>query len=214
MNLRLENDDCMKIMAEYPDKYFDLAVVDPPYSDSFIIPANDKCAKVNKSYNLDSLNNSKPNKQYFDLLKKKSKNQIIWGVNHYEHYLGSGRLVWNKDNTGVYSDCELAYHSFSNVIRMFTYRWNGMLQGDMKNKEERFHPTQKPIALYSWIFKNYALPEMKILDTHLGSGSSLIAADKFGISEFVGCEIDKEYFEAMMKRYKNYKSQLRLEFAL
>ena len=194
------NIDCMEYMATLPDKVFDLAIVDPPYMDEFKIIAKDKITKVNQ-YNLDSLNSKAPNEKYFDELLRVSKNQIIWGVNYYKYYLGAGRIVWNKDNTGLYSDCELAFHSFSNVTRMFTWRWNGMLQQNMKNKEKRIHPTQKPVALYEWLLMNYAKEGDKILDTHLGSGSSRIAAHKLGF-DFVGCELDKDYFEAQEKRFK------------
>ena len=199
------NIDCMEYMATLPDKAFDLAIVDPPYMDEFKIIAKDKIAKVNQ-YNLESLNSKAPNEKYFDELLRVSKNQIIWGVNYYKYYLGAGRIVWNKDNTGLYSDCELAFHSFSNVTRMFTWRWNGMLQQNMKNKEVRIHPTQKPVALYEWLLMNYAKKGDKILDTHLGSGSSRIAAHKLGF-EFVGCELDKDYFEAQEERFKTETMQ-------
>ena len=113
----------------------------------------------------------------------------------------------HKDNTGVYSDCELAYHSFSNVTRLFKFRWNGMLQQNMKDKEDRIHPTQKPVQLYKWLLKNYAKEGDKILDTHLGSGSSRIACYDGGF-DFWGCELDKEYFDASVKRFDIFKSQL------
>jgi len=199
------NIDCMEYMATLPDKAFDLAIVDPPYMDEFKIIAKDKITKVNQ-YNLEGLNSKAPNEKYFDELLRVSKNQIIWGVNYYKYYLGAGRIVWNKDNTGLYSDCELAFHSFSNVTRMFTWRWNGMLQQNMKNKEKRIHPTQKPVALYEWLLLNYAKKGDRILDTHLGSGSSRIAAHKLGF-EFVGCELDKNYFEAQEKRFKTETMQ-------
>ena len=202
---RAYNIDCMEYMATLPDKVFDLAIVDPPYMDEFKIIAKDKITKVNQ-YNLDSLNSKAPNEKYFDELLRVSKNQIIWGVNYYKYYLGAGRIVWNKDNTGLYSDCELAFHSFSNVTRMFTWRWNGMLQQNMKNKEVRIHPTQKPVALYEWLLINYAKEGDRILDTHLGSGSSRIACHKLGF-DFVGCEIDKDYFEAQNERFKLETSQ-------
>ena len=146
---------------------------------------------------------------YFEKLKRVSVNQIVWGVNYYEYYLGAGRIVWDKDNTGVYSDCELAYHSFGNVTRLFKYRWNGMLQQDMKNKEQRIHPTQKPVALYNWILRNYAKPGQRILDTHLGSGSSAIAAHYFGC-DFVGCEIDVDYIAGARKRLADHQAQPRM----
>jgi site-specific DNA-methyltransferase (adenine-specific) len=118
-------------------------------------------------------------------------------------------LVWDKDNTGNFADCELAWTSFDTAVRKFQWRWNGMLQQNMKDKEERIHPTQKPVALYDWILQNYAKRGDLILDTHLGSGSSRIAADKGGFN-FVGFEIDADYYEKSKKRFNDFKSQLRL----
>ena len=205
--IEITNEDNMELMKRYPDKYFDLALVDPPYKDEFNITANEKAAKVKKHYDLSSLNNSKPTNEYFNELRRVSKNQIIWGVNYYDYYLGAGRIVWDKDNTGVYSDCELAYQSFSDVTRKFKWRWNGMLQQNMKDKEERIHPTQKPVALYAWILKNYAKQGDKIRDTHFGSGSIACAVheaniiDKMDLS-LVACELDKDYFESSIQRVK------------
>ena len=149
--IKITNEDNIDLMARYSDNYFDLAIVDPPYKNEFVIVASDNSSKVKRYGNLKTLNNNVPTKEYFDELKRVSKNQIIWGVNYYKIYLGSGRIVWDKDNTGVYSDCELAYHSFSDVTRKFKWRWNGMIQQDMKNKEIRVHPTQKPVKLYEWL---------------------------------------------------------------
>ena len=206
--MNITNEDNMELMSRYPDKYFDLAIVDPPYKDEFKITANGKAAKVKKHYNLSSLN-GQPKKEYFNELFRVSKNQIIWGINYYPFYFGAGRLVWDKDNTGVYSDCELAFHSFSDVTRKFKFRWNGMLQGDMKNKETRIHPTQKPVALYKWILTKYAKKGDKILDTHLGSGSIAIACHDLEY-DLTACELDKEYYDAAMKRINNHKKQLKL----
>jgi len=196
--------DCMEYMKDMADNAFELAIVDPPYSDTFTIAAADKAAKV-KNYNLESLQGA-PGDDYFNELKRVSKNQIIWGVNYYKYWLGVGRIVWDKDNTGVYSDCELAYHSFGNVIRKFTFRWNGMLQGNMKDKEIRIHPTQKPVALYRWLLKNYAKPGDKILDTHVGSAGSLIACYQMGF-EYLGFEIDEEYYNKAVERLEQVKAQ-------
>jgi site-specific DNA-methyltransferase (adenine-specific) len=206
--MTITNEDNMDLMARYPDKYFDLAIVDPPYMDTFKIVANDKCAKVKKDYDLTMLN-GQPKKEYFKELQRVSKNQIIWGINYFNIYLGAGRIVWDKKNTGVYSDCELAFHSFSNVIRKFEFRWNGMLQGDMKNKENRIHPTQKPVALYKWLLDKYAKPNDKILDTHLGSGSIAIACHDYGF-DLTACELDKEYYDKAMKRINNHILQQKL----
>lgn len=206
--ITITNEDNMQLMARYPDKYFELAIVDPPYKNEFKITANCKAAKVKKNYDLKTLN-GQPKKDYFDELFRISKNQIIWGINYYPFYFGAGRIVWDKDNTGVYSDCELAYHSFSDVTRKFQFRWNGMIQGDMKNKETRIHPTQKPVALYKWLLDKYAKQGDKILDTHLGSGSIAIACHDYGF-ELTACELDAEYYEKAIQRIKNHTNQQKL----
>ncbi len=206
--IRITNEDNMLLMARYPDNYFELAIVDPPYKDEFKITANSKASKVKKHYDLTTLN-GQPKKEYFDELFRISKNQIIWGVNYYPFYFGAGRIVWDKDNTGVYSDCELAFHSFSDVTRKFQFRWNGMLQQDMKNKEKRIHPTQKPVALYKWLLDKYAKQGDKILDTHLGSGSIAIACQDYGF-DLTACELDTEYYEKAVQRIKNHISQQKL----
>mgnify|MGYP002265346876 CR=1 FL=1 len=119
-------------------------------------------------------------------------------------------IVWDKLNgTSNFADCELAYTSFKTAVRQFQFKWSGMLQGDMKNKEVRIHPTQKPIKLYEWILANYAQPGQKILDTHLGSGSSAIAANHFG-ADFVGTEIDEDYFKAAEKRFEAETAQVKM----
>ncbi len=206
--------DCVDGMKQYPDNYFDLAVVDPPYG---MIKNTYGSGKLSKAkFRCDKINHRewdvKPTKEYFDELFRISKNQIVWGANHFISLLpfdSSCWLVWDKDNTGDFADCELAWTSFNTSVRKFEFRWNGMLQGDMKNKEVRIHPTQKPIRLYDWIFKNYAKEGQLVLDTHLGSGSSRIAAQKAGLI-FTGFEIDKEYFDKAQKRYDDFISQLTL----
>jgi len=206
--MNITNEDNMELMARYDDNHFDLAIVDPPYQDTFKITANSKLAEVNKNYNLYLLNGS-PKESYWTELQRVSKNQIIWGVNHYNKIFGRGRIVWDKDNTGVYSDCELAYHSFSDVTRKFKWRWNGMLQQNMKDKQIRIHPTEKPIKLYEWLLMKYAKQGDKILDTHLGSGSIAIACHNLGF-DLTACELDKEYFDAAMKRLNDHKLQQKL----
>jgi site-specific DNA-methyltransferase (adenine-specific) len=206
----------MELMKQYPDKYFDLAICDPPYTDEFRVVNSGECAKLG-DYKTDSLNNNAPTDEYFKEVIRVSKNQIIWGVNYYKFYLGVGRIVWDKDNTGNYSDCELAYHSFGNVVRKFKWRWNGMLQGDMKDKQIRIHPTEKPKQLYSWILKKYAKQDDKILDTHFGSGSIALALDEVNKIErmnlsLTASEIDKEHFEKAIKRIKEKTAQLGLSF--
>jgi len=208
------NEDCMIGMARYPDKYFDLAVVDPPYGirqDGHRENNRSKLAK-SKNYHKALWDQSAPNQDYFLELYRVSKNQIIWGANNYPQYLKKSPcwLVWDKDNSGNFADCELAYGSFDTAVRKFKYRWNGMLQENMIDKEERIHPTQKPVALYDWIYKNYLPNGGKVIDTHLGSGSNRIAADKAGNIDFVGFELDKDYYEAQEKRWKAFKAQTRL----
>ncbi len=143
-----------------------------------------------------------------------SINQIIWGANHFIENIPNSNsscwIVWDKINgENDFADCELAYCSFKTAVRKVEFRWHGMLQGDMKNKEHRIHPTQKPVALYEWLLHNYAKQGDKILDTHLGSQSSRIAAYKNGF-DFTGFELDAEYFEKGNKRFDEFKSQLRM----
>lgn len=206
------NEDCIAGMKRYPDKYFDLAVVDPPYGIGEDGAKNHSRGIIANAtlYAPKTWDREIPHYTYFDELQRVSKNQIIWGGNYF--YLGRSScwLVWDKLNgDNDFADCELAWTSFNSAVRKFSFRWQGMLQGNMKDKEKRIHPTQKPIALYDWILHNYSKPGDLILDTHLGSGSSRIAAHKAGLP-FVGFEIDKEYFEAQEKRYKNFVAQLTL----
>lgn len=214
--LNIINDDCMNIMKNYSNNYFDLAIVDPPYSndtkglDNWLQDMKGKKAKIGVN-RTQTLKNHAPTKDYFNELKRISKNQIIWGVNWYDVVLGVGRIVWNKDNAGSnFSDAEIAYKSMNSKTDLVKIRWNGMLQHDMKNKETRIHPTQKPCKLYEWLLDEYAKKEYKILDTHLGSGSSAIACYYFGVKEFVGIELDKGYYESSIKRIKEQTAQLKL----
>lgn len=214
------NIDCMEYMRNCPDKFFDLAIVDPPYGIGESGVKNrtrDHVVKAKDYHPIFGEDREPPGVEYFEELKRVSKNQIIWGANHFVDLIPFRSpcwLVWDKDNSkSDFADCELAYTSFTSAVRKFTFRWNGMLQGNMKHKEERVHPHQKPVALYKWILKNYAKKGDKILDTHLGSGSSRIAAYDMGF-DFVGCEIDNYYFDAQEKRYKDHIAQHNLfEFA-
>jgi site-specific DNA-methyltransferase (adenine-specific) len=207
------NMDCMELMAKYPDKHFDLAIVDPPYGireDGYRENNRSKLAK-SKNYHKALWDFPRPDFKYFDELFRVSKNQFIWGANNYPEYLkqSSCWIVWDKDNSGNFADCELAYSSFKTAVRKFKYRWNGMLQEDMKNKEIRIHPTQKPIALYKWILSNYAKSNDLILDTHVGSASSLIACEDMGF-KYVACELDKEYYTMSMDRLSKHLAQGKL----
>ena len=206
------NRDCMEAMKEFPDKFFELAIVDPPYGlneDSHRENKRRSTLAKSKEYHNAVWNQSVPSLDYFDELGRISKNQIVWGANHFGGFTPSSCwIVWDKDNgENDFADCELAFTSFGTAVRKFTYKWQGMLQGNMKDKENRIHPTQKPVALYKWLLKNYAKQGDKIIDTHLGSGSSRIAAHDMGFS-FWGYELDKDYFEAQEKRFKQHISQL------
>jgi site-specific DNA-methyltransferase (adenine-specific) len=209
--ITITNEDNMELMARYTDNYFDLAIVDPPYGinmDGGQIGGNN--ASKAKNYIKKNWDVSSPNKEYFNEIKRVSKNQIIWGANHFISKIpfdSSCWIVWNKDNTGNFADSELAYTSFNTAVRNFKFRWNGMLQQDMKNKEVRIHPTQKPVKLYEWLLMNYAKENDKILDTHLGSGSIAIACHNLKF-DLTACELDKDYFDASLKRLHNHQSQL------
>jgi len=202
----------MEGMKQYPDKYFDLAVVDPPYGIGEDGGTNKTRGLLAKSKDYKPFYGNDlmpPDEIYLTELLRVSKNQIIWGANHFLGWKSSCWIVWDKDNGNTdFADCELAYTSYNTAVRRFKYKWQGMLQGDMKNKESRIHPTQKPVKLYSWIYDRYLPNGGKVIDTHLGSGSNRIAADKAGNIDFYGWEIDKDYYEAQEKRWKDYKSQL------
>lgn len=211
--INITNEDNIELMSRYDDNHFDLAIVDPPYGIKISKTGNvggRKLAKV-KDYGKKEWDNNIPNKSYFEELKRISKNQIIFGGNYMIEHLKNTPcfLIWDKNNTGNFADAELAWTSFKSATKIFKSTWNGMLQHDMKNKEIRIHPTQKPIRLYEWILMNYAKEGDKILDTHLGSGSIAIACHNLGF-DLTACELDKEYYEAAMKRLKEHQSQLRL----
>ena len=211
--ITLLNIDCMEYMAELPDKAFDLAIVDPPYGINADKKNNGKNGDCHERTSLARQNNYKtgwddavPGDDYFKELRRVSKHQIIWGANFFG--LIGGYIYWDKMvSMPTYSDGELAFCSILNSVKTFRYQWHGMLQGDMKNKEARIHPTQKPIKLYDWLLHNYAKPGQRILDTHLGSGSSAIAAYRFGV-DFVGCEIDTDYYNAANNRFKLETAQI------
>jgi site-specific DNA-methyltransferase (adenine-specific) len=215
MKLDLFNEDCMDVMARYPDNYFDLAIVDPPYGIGESGGTNASRSKLatSKTYKpFAGGDKSAPNSEYFNGLKRVSKHQIIWGANHMCNITSlqsSCWLVWDKENGATdFADCELAFCSHKTTVRIFRYRWQGMLQGG--KHENRIHPTQKPVELYKWLYANYAKEGMKILDTHLGSGSNTIAAYEMNMGEFVGCELDADYFAAAQKRIDRALSQQKL----
>ena len=213
-NVRLLHGDCMDLMRETPDNFYQLAIVDPPYFSEYA-KQNYTGADVTKMGIKRQTKKIEhweiPNKDYFDELLRVSKNQIIWGCNYYAKHIESfGRIVWDKANdSSTFSKCELASHSFGLRVDCFRFMWNGMLQGDMKNKQKRIHPTQKPIQLYEWLLINYANEGDKILDTHLGSASSAIAAHRLKF-DFTGIELDDEYYTAAVKRFKQQTAQTEL----
>ena len=217
------NADCMDYLKEFPDDYFDLAIVDPPY---FTGPERRQYygrkvspIGVKRTYN-PSLNHwSVPGKEYFDELFRVSKEQIIWGINYFDYPTGPGRIVWDKCNgNSSFSDCEIAFCSLHDSVRLFRYMWNGMMQGksiesgwimqgNKQLNEKRIHPTQKPVALYEWILNKYAKPRDSILDTHAGSASSLIACHRTN-HKYIGFEIDSDYYEKALKRLDEEKAQM------
>lgn len=211
------NMDCMDGMKEFPDKYFDLAVIDPPYGIGENGSKNKSRGKITKAKDYKTFagkDAAPPDNKFFKELFRTSKNQIIFGANHFISRIpfdSSCWIVWDKNNgNSDFADCELAWTSFKSAVRKFKYTWQGMLQEDMKNKEFRIHPTQKPVALYRWIFEKYAEKGMKILDTHVGSASSLMAAHDAGL-QYVGFELDKYYYDVSKKRLEEHTAQMRIE---
>ena len=196
--------DCMEGMKQYPDKYFDLAVVDPPYG---IGRDGGETGKNWKLYSKKNWDNNIPNEIYFSELFRVSKNQIIWGANYFTKNIPPcmGWIYWDKGQKLSMSDGELAFTSFNRALRSITI--NRCKIGDFGGF---LHPTQKPVALYDWIYKNYLPQGGRVLDTHLGSGSNRIAADKAGNIDFTAYELDKDYYEAQEKRFKEYRAQLRM----
>ena len=217
------NIDCMKGMKEFPDNYFDLALCDPPYGGVtqggyMQNRMSGGVAKNRNDYHLSLWQCEKPDAAYFKELQRVSKNQIIWGGNYFASMLPESQcwLVWDKEKPeGVsFADVELAWTSFNQAARIYHFAWNGMLQGDMKNKERKFHPSQKPVALYKWVLSKFAKEGDTILDTHVGSASSLIACHEMGF-KYVGFELDETYYKASKDRLENETAQMNLwEFGL
>ena len=216
--IQITNENNMELMSRYSDGYFDLAIVDPPYGSSNIVGGytSGKGGGISKQkkYHKELWNQVAPSKEYFTELTRVCKNVIIWGGNHFIENIPKANsicwIVWNKINgENSFADCELAWTNLDTAVRLFQFKWQGMLQGDMKNKETRIHPTQKPVALYKWLLDKYAKLNDKILDTHLGSGSIAIACHDYGF-DLTACELDKEYFDKAMQRIKNHMAQTKL----
>lgn len=209
--------DCMDFMRKAPDKAWDLAIVDPPYG-----IGEDGGSNHSRGTHRAAATKFKvkkwdvtPDPSYFTELVRVSKNQIVWGANHFGYFPPTPCwLVWDKHTTGDFADCELAWTSFPTAVRKFYYVWNGFNQGRMGVStgpavEDRIHPTQKPVALYRWLLKNYAKEGWSILDTHMGSQSSRIAAYDMGF-DYTGFELDPDYFAAGCKRFEQHKAQLKI----
>lgn len=214
MSIQLFNIDCMEYMATLPDKAFDLAIVDPPYgigagkgtrvinSNHTWLGARDRGGIKTGDWDL-----SAPNDSYFEELFRISNEQIIWGGNYFNLPRNNNWIIWDKKITNhTFSPFEMAWSS-SSKCKIFRYLLEGYKSENPKEMQCRIHPTQKPVKLYEWLLTNYAKPGQRILDTHLGSGSSAIAAHYFGV-DFVGCELDVDYYNAAKKRFEQATAQL------
>lgn len=202
-NIELLNIDCMEYMAGLPDKAFDLAIVDPPYGIGDF-------AQSDRKYNGNiKWNELIPNDLYFKELERVSKDRIIWGANYYNCFsIRGGAIVWDKLNPHPsMSRVEIASYSGQKKVDYYKYEWYGFVVNRIEPTS--FHPCAKPVQLYRWLLMNYAKPGFKILDTHLGGGAIAVAAHKLGF-DFVGCEIDKDYYDAACKRYKEQTLQMPL----
>jgi len=208
--ITITNEDNMQLMARYPDNYFDLAIVDPPYGINLAnmnmgIGKSKKASKAkNRKWKSKDWDSSIPKDEYFLELKRVSKHQIIWGGNYFNLGVCNKFIIWDKEvPDGLsFSDCEYAWTSFSGANKIFRY-------SAYLNKSEKFHPTQKPPQLYKWLLDKYAKQGDKILDTHLGSGSIAIACHEYGF-ELTACELDAEYYEKAIQRIKSHTNQMNL----
>ena len=208
--IEITNEDNMDLMARYPDNYFDLAIVDPPYGIDLAnmnmgLGKSKKASKVkNRKWSKKDWDNEVPTKDYFNELFRVSVNQIIWGGNYFDLGICNKFIIWDKEvPEGLsFSDCEYAWTSFNGANKIFRY-------SAYLNKNEKFHPTQKPPQLYKWLLDKYAKQGDKILDTHLGSGSIAIACHDYGF-DLTACELDKEYFDKAMERINNHTAQMKL----
>ncbi len=207
------NQDCLTFMKTVPDKYFDLVLTDPPYGIGMDGKVGINGAGRAKEYQNKNWDKSTPSKEIFDEIIRVSKNQIIFGANHFIDkipYSSSCWLFWDKDNKeSFFADGELAWTNFKTAVRVYKFRWHGMLQQDMANKEERHHPTQKPVELFKMILRDYAVKNdfKTIFDPFMGSGTTAIACKALGL-DYVGCELDKDYYEIINKRLSQVQGSL------
>ena len=206
--IEITNEDCMDLMARYPDKYFDLAIVDPPYGAGNVKNCTQKKYKT--------YINNRPNAEYWKELFRVSKNQIVCGGNYFTDFLKPSRgwVCWDKKQPNPkYADGEMIWTSYNVNTKFFRYMTTNVIEGTMNisngSKKPNIHPTQKPVALYKWLLDKYAKEGDKILDTHLGSMSIAIACHDYGF-ELTGCELDKDYYEQGVKRVKNHIAQQKL----
>ena len=205
--LNITNEDNMELMARYPDNYFDLAIVDPPYGIDWMKQIENPNIKANwKKYKKKDWDNSIPSKEYFNELFRVSKKQIIWGGNYMTEYLNPSPcwIIWDKMQEFSGAVFEMAWTSFLSPSKAFR-----MSRVEAYTSDNKIHPTQKPVALYKWLLDKYAKQGDKILDTHLGSGSIAIACHDYGF-DLTACELDKEYFDKAMERINNHVAQLKL----
>ena len=209
-NMNITNEDCMELMARYPDGYFELAIVDPPYGIDVAnmnmgIGKSKKASKAkNRKWQKKDWDANEPKQDFFTELFRISKNQIIWGGNYFNLPAFNHFIVWDKEVPPglTFSDCELAWTSFNGSQKIFRH-------SVYLDKGNKIHPTQKPVALYKWLLQNYAKAGDKILDTHLGSGSIAIACHDYNF-ELTACELDAEYYEAAVNWIKNHVNQLKM----
>ena len=201
-NLKILNADCMDIMKQYEDNYFDLAIVDPPFGIGNFVQIGGNIRGKDVKWN-----NNTPDNSYFNELKRISKNRIIFGANYYNCFEEKGgAIVWVKNQPMPnFSRAVIASCSFHKKIEVCTRTWTNFV-----NNRQTNHPCEMPVELYSWLLRNYAKKENKIIDTHLGSGSSAIASYYFGVKEFVGIEIDKDYYNESIKRIKEHTAQIKI----
>jgi len=209
--MNITNEDNMELMARYEDNHFDLAIVDPPYGiDVTKMTLGNGKNKINRGTT--DWDSNIPDFDYFLELKRVSKNQIIWGANYFITEIQKNNacwIVWDKNNgKSLFADAELAYTSFNTPVRIAKIHWCGSA-AKWETGQNKIHPTQKPVKLYEWLLMNYAKEGDKILDTHLGSGSIAIACHNLGY-DLTACELDKEYYDAAMKRIEQHKAQIRL----
>ena len=208
--------DCLEIMKKLPDNSIDLILTDPPYGEKMsrrgILGSSNR--GVVKDYGKSDWDDEIPAQEYFDEMFRVSKNQIIFGGNYMITRIGKNSpcwIVWDKDNTGNYADAELAWTSFNRAVKKYCWRWNGMIQQDMKNKEIRIHPTQKPVRLMEMILRDFYDKESGgvVADFYSGSGSVAIACYNMGIP-FISVEKRLEYYQASVKRLQDVQAQMKL----